>query len=624
MLLAFLGLFVFFDVLGTFIRVNAFKLNEDGVSRILNWLVGFGFFVFLWFLLSMLITPSRGAMLISIGLLGLVTAPFYIRSKEFIKLGKELWKLKIPILIIFPLLPAVFVKASLPPYYSDEMAYHFISPLAMRLFTPIRYVGGLLSNVPRTLNLFWILIFSLLKTYSVARLFHFMFLATGMLYSYTVLKKNFGFLVGSIFVLAFFSIPQDIVFNSTLGYVDIGAMSFLLIGLVSAIDFFINENENAIVYTFLFWAMSLGTKYTGVSSFVVFVFVFIVLSVKFRSGNIKKIFTPVWLKIFFAFIFFGGYWYVKNFIAFGNPIYPLIFHCWGAVSKECPRTDIFLGNWTTKVNLHTIYPILISLIPKNQFLRLLTIAAPLVVLFGENKKIKWLTVSLFAAVVLELIILKYQSGFYFRYHQHMQIYLLLGAVLVFANKYKNRLTDILIRLSLLGLIVTSLFMYIYSVNYTNSTQDWNEINYSIGKMDIQGWLDHQFPRLRDVSRWCANPPDNKFTELEKFEPDIIWSGTKYNDDYFLRVFGTNCGYFSPDLFENVIGSQALKYAVDAKLKFWMASQYGCTSNEEANTPYTGLPDSMVLSRKLNNDFVCNAVPVGLHLYYFDYSKVKLK
>lgn len=624
MLAFFFGLFIFFDILGTFIGKKVFKLKVDGVSRILNWLLGFGFFVFVWFLLSMLVVPDPGRILISIGILMIPSLPLYIKDKEYLELIKEIWNLKVPILIIFPFLPAVFVKASLPPYYADEMAYHYISPLTLKLMTPIHYVGGLFSNVPRTLELFWILIFSLLKTYSVARLFHFMFLATSMLYCYSVLKKNFGFLIGLIFLLAFFSIPQDIVFNATLGYVDIGAMAFLTIGLISAIDFILNQNENSIVYAFLFWAMSLGTKYTAVSSFVVFALVFIILFAKFKKGEIKKIIAQAWLQVLLAFFVFGGYWYVKNFIAYGNPIYPLIFHCWGIVAKECPRTDLFLGDWTTKVNLHNIYPILVELVPKNQLLRLLVILAPLISLFGKNKKIKWLTVLLFVAVILEMIILKYQSGFYLRYHQHIQIYLLLGAVLVFANTYTNRLIKIFVKLTLLGLVVTSFFMYIYSVRYTNSTMDWNEINYAVGKTDIQGWLDYKFPRLRDFSRFCSNPPDGKFTHFEIFEPELVWSDMKYDDSYFLRVFETNCAYYSPDLFANVLGSQALQYAVDAKLKFWFASIYDCTSNEEANTPYPGLPKIMVLSRKLNNDFVCNSTQIGQHLYYFDYTKVKTK
>jgi len=289
--------------------------------------LGFGFFIFLWFLLSLFITPGKTQILVSIGILLCITLPGYIKEKEGVIFLKTLWFFKVPILIIFPFLPAVFVKSSLPPYYWDEMAYHYIAPSALANLTPIKYLGSLYGDIPRILDLFWQIVFTLFHTYSVARLFHFTILATSMIYAYAVLKKNFGLLAGFLFVFVFFSLPQDIIFTSTLGYIDVGAYSFLLIAVVSALDFLINLDKGALFYTFIFWSMNLGTKYTGVSSFVSFLVLFFLIII-WKRNVYKKFFSWRYLiNLATLFLVFGGYWYVKNFVLFGNPIFPFILPC---------------------------------------------------------------------------------------------------------------------------------------------------------------------------------------------------------------------------------------------------------------------------------------------------------
>src|SRR3989344_4005514 len=125
-LLIFVGLFFFFDILGTFVKRRIIE-GEDS-TRVINWLIGLGIFVFVWFITSLFIAYTRTPLLISILTLSLISLPEYLKNKEYQTFFRALWSLKIPILIVLPFLPAIFVKASLPPYYADEMAYHFISP----------------------------------------------------------------------------------------------------------------------------------------------------------------------------------------------------------------------------------------------------------------------------------------------------------------------------------------------------------------------------------------------------------------------------------------------------------------------------------------------------------------
>ncbi len=611
----FLVSFLFFDILGTFIKNKILNLSESKNSRIINWLIGFGFFVFLWFVLSLFIPQTRQSLLISVAVLFLISIKYYLKEKAYKSFFNVLWEFRIPILIIIPFLPAVFVKASLPPYYGDEMAYHFLAPSSLMNITSIKYPGGIYADLPRILDFFWQQVFTLFHTYSIARLFHFTILATSMVYVYAVLKKNFNALAAFLFVFIFFSLPQDIILTSTLGYIDVGAYSFLLIGLVSAIDFLISKNPNSVILSALFWAMNLGTKYTGITTFLSFISVFLILIV-FKRKEYSHFFSLNLIsKIILVMLFFGGYWYVKNFIWFGNPIFPFIFHCWGNHIEICPATGSFFGDWTTKVIFSNVPVILKELFPKNGILQLLVIISPLVALFSLKRKTKLVSFFVTVAILLEFVLLKYFSGFYIRYHQHMQLYLLIGLVLTITSSYRNKFISLIVRILLVLIIVSSIYLYLYAIRNTNSLRflNWNEINYSIGKMNIYEWVNFYLPKMNDVVTWCENPPKGEY-KLARFDPDLIW----FDYDGYMRSFITNCDYINPPL-EGSKLSDILQTAKDQKMRFWITSTNACLPQDKVGPKHPNERPDMIELRKLNNIIICNSKEVKRNLYYFDYS-----
>lgn len=616
----FLITFIFFDALGTFVLDKFLKFKSTGY-RIVNWLVGFGVFVFTWFCLSLVISPGKTEILTSVALLSIVVLPNYFLNKKFISFFTELWENKLALLIILPLLPAVFVKASLPPYYGDEMAYHYIAPSALRNIEQISYVGGLYADLPRILNFFWQQVFTVFKTYSIARLFHFTILASSMVYAYGVLKKNFSLLVGLAFVFIFFSLPQDIVLTSTLGYIDVGAYSFLLIGLVSALDFLVTKKTETLILSFIFWAMNLGTKYTGVSSFVVFFFSISVYLFIFKK-EYKNIFkSSLFVKLLISLVLFGGYWYIKNFILYGNPIFPFIFNCWGTHVEVCPALGGFFGDWTTKITAQNIPLIVKSLLAKNYILQITAVVSPLLLLFAKNKKSKFITLMVFTAVVVELLILKYFSGFYVRYQQHLQFYLIFTTIISLTSDYKNKIVFALSRITLVLVLLSSIYTYFYVVRNTNSLRflNWDEINYSTGKIDIYQWINIKFPTMNNVIKWCEESPDNQVRNLARFDPDLIW----FDHEGLMRSFTTNCDYVNPPL-HGVSPDKVAKVAIDQKLQFWIASTNKCLPFDKVVPKYTYERPDMLELRKLNNAIICNSSEVSPNLYYFDYQKVKPK
>lgn len=615
-LIYFLGLVLFFDVLGTFVKKKIVRKNAS--SRIINWLIGFGFFIFVWFILRFFIPPHRSYLLISIAGLFLISLPTYLKQGDYLALFKDLWDKKIVLLIIAPFLPALFVKASLPPYYADEMAYHFLSPSGLAAIEPWNFHGGLYVNLPRVMNLFYDIAFSLVRTYSVARLINFSILATAMLYSYSVLKRNFGFLTGFLFVFIFFSLHQSIVFTSTLGYVDVPTYSFLLMGLMSSLDYLVDKRKSVLVIAAIFWSLALGTKYTPLTALVAFSVVFFATTL-LEKKHFKKLVKPRFLLTLLAvFLLFGGYWYVKNFLVYGNPIYPFLFPCKAQYAADCVRGSGFFGDWTLPVTFGNLYQILKELLPKNKLLHLGLATVPVLQLVNTNKKTRILTIVLLGAVAVELFILSRFSGFLIRYQQHMQFFLIAAFVIQLANRYENKELYPIQKVIFLAVGVSTFFSYIYVVRHTNSlkTLNWQEINYSIGKIDIYDWVELKFPKMKDTILWCESPPGDEPAPLARFDPDLIW----YAPAGKMRSFMTNCYYHNPPVYSED-PKEVVDVAVEKKLTFWISTNSKCLPRGEVKRARETEDDEKFRLRRLSNELVCNSEEILPYLYYFDYKNV---
>lgn len=616
----YLLLIFFFDVFGSTIKRIIVKTKKDDDTRILSWLIGLGLFVFIWFILGFFIPPTGNPVIYSIVFIFVVCLPSYIRNQEYKLLLKRLWSLKIPLLIISFFLPAVFVKASLPPYYSDEMAYHFLSPSDIQAFGVWRFTGGLYQNLPRLLDTFFILVFSITKTYSIVRLIQFSILVTSMVFAFSRLKLLFNFWVGIFFVFAFFSLPHNIVFTSTLGFVDVATYSFMLIAFLNLISFINKPSQKHILISSIFWAMALGTKYTPLTAFLVILIPFLVVVFAKKDKYLKFFNLKTLLLIVTLMLTFGGYWYIKNLVIYGNPTYPFIFPCTRYASEWCGATSNFFGNWTTKVTWENLKPIMDSMFPRNILLQLVILTLPVFVFLNKNRKTKIVSSVIMSAVILEFVIFKFVSGFYVRYHQHIQLWLLLLVAIQLANKYSNSYRKILTSLIYFVLMISFIVSFVNTVKHTNSLKflNWQEINYSVGKINIYDWIDWKFPEMKSVISWCENSPDGEKQRLARFDPDMIW----YTYGGFMRSFMTNCYYANPPL-EGVPLEKVLDVSKEKEMQFWIGTPKECVADEEVKPTRPGVEDERKMySRRLNNIIICNSEQITKSLYYFDYQKLE--
>lgn len=594
-------IFFSFDLWGTFIK-SLFSKRQLDSSRIINWLIGLGFFSLLWFLLRFFLPPSQLRIALTILVLDLITLPHYLRAGELKKLAVAWWPLKFPLLVIAPFLPAVFIKASLPPYYSDEMAYHFISPAQLAHLTTWRFDGNFYQSLPQVFDLFFVLTFALTKTYSVVRLTHFAILTTAMMFAFTSLKRLFGRPPAYLFVFAFFSLPQAVVQAATIGFVDVATYSFMLIGLLLLIEFVISPSQSLLSFSAIFWGLALGTKYTSLSAAAaIFPAAAFMIFPKIKPRNLVLPFLMV--------IAFGGYWYLKNLIAYGNPLYPM-FGGQTAIN--------FTGNWTTPIDLAHLRPIMEGLFPANNFLQILVLTTPIFFYLNRSTKVRTVSLFLISTVVIELVILKYFSGFYTRYHQHLQLWLLLLLSLQLANQYRHRWQQLISNsvFIVLAAFLVSSYLYSLKLTYQPGFLTRQEINYATGKLDIYGWVKAELPRVSDIIRWCEDPPGGQVS-IFFVDPDMIW----YEKEGFMRSFLTNC-YLEKDIpLEGVPVGDLLTQAALQKLKFITPSINQCLPDSQIGSKRAikdDLDDRTMYLRHLSNKLLCHSQEIIPHLYYFNY------
>jgi hypothetical protein len=610
---------IFFDVLGTFVKSFFIKNKKiDTETRLINWLIGLGFFVFTWFIFGYLVFPGQLSILYSLVILTGISLPYYLLNKSYFPFLKFIKSLGWPILLVLPLLIPTFVKASLPPYAWDEMAYHFVSPydLLHNISQYWQYNGNIYMNLPRLMDTLYVLSFSVTHTYSVVRFIQFSIFITSIFTAYLLVSKFINRTAAFLFVLVFLSLPMAIPTLTTTGYVDIVALSFLLLGLTFGITFLFSDIPDHLILSVLFWAMSIGTKYTTLTAFISFL---ISLSIAYwiKNKTFKIIFNKYNIfNIILVFITFGGYWYIKNFILYGNPIYPFFFQCWGSFAQNC-RTGSSFFEWTEPVNINTLYSIIGKLLPQNIFLRISLILSPfLVILFGDKNN-KLILFTLLLSLTLDFFSMKYFSGFDGRYQQYLICFLILLIALSISIRYKLLAAKIFQRVVLIFVILSCSLFYLWNVVlYLNSHRYLNpfEVRYALGKENIYTWINKILPDVSDAIVWCENPPNGPIA-IANIDPDIIW----FNYSGMMRSYLGGCYYGNP--VEPEEWRNFIQIAKERKLKFWSVSVNRCLKNEDKLLEKK-LSGRVLQLSQLNNVVICNSHEVVHNLYYFDYEKLK--
>jgi len=371
-----------------------------------TWLLGLGIVVFIYFLSHYFVPYSFPTILFVLIVLLVPSLKYYIDEKGLKSLSDFLRNNKLPLFIVLLVLPQVFVKSSQPPWVWDEMAYHYISPNTL-YFEKVWDTG---SSLPRLLDTAFISLFSLTKTYSVARLLSFSIFITFLITTYSFLKQRFGIAIAmAYFVMALFY-RENFLLWSTFGYVDIGTMSFVMIGFISFLDYFRDKNFSSLQFSFAFFGMAIGSKFSALTQFLSFLLISAFLILKRKDTSIlkrKKLLAGGILALLL-----GGYWYIKNLILTGNPIYPILFEC------RLENCETISFGYTTPFIISNISTIYSRIFLYDKFLQAVLIVSIVLSLAFGLKKIKNVVLFILLYVAIEIILIRNIAGYDGRYFYH--------------------------------------------------------------------------------------------------------------------------------------------------------------------------------------------------------------
>jgi len=581
------------------------------------WMIGLGVYTFLWFVANLAVPLSRTNVSIFTFILFALCFPLYVKRKGMKSLFDFLPNLIVPILIITPLAFFVFVKASLPPYLTDEMAYHYIPPMVLMSQPKWEFSSGIYHVIPKNLETFWDTTFAVTKTYSLARLFHFFIFFGCMCTIFSWIKSRQNLLTAVLFMIMIFYLPQDMIIQSTSGYIDVGSASLALVAIVGLIDYILTKSTSSLLFSSVFWGLGLGSKYTVISAAVSWGFLVVIswiapilMKRKFDITLNKKI-----IKIAFSaillFVATGGFWYVKNLALTGNPIYPFLFKC---KPQDCMNNKQYFSGWTKQINLENSRSIATDIFAGNSKLATVFVISLAISLISFFEKSSSITFLLITSVFIEFLVINKFSGFLFRYFLHFQyIAMLIISLQCFVAKKTPKIIK--------GLkYIFSIFIAILSVSfiknslrllYSNSYLPAHEISYANNVFSIYGWVDLAFPRVKEVIKWCDSPnADGTDKTITTYDPDLIW----FTYDGQMRVFMTHCRY------GNFLGTgmpvgEVPSYLRKNNYKFYLASINPCLPSGKLKK-YDYETEQQVNMRELNNVIVCNSKEIAPSLYYF--------
>lgn len=519
-ILIFIFAFFVFDSIG----VNfAYFLKFPNFLRPVFWIYGLGLFVFIWFLLHFYLPFDAWYILITLLFTAIVSLPVYFKQKGPLVLFSEIIKFPIPFIFILPVIAYMFSIISLPPYISDELAYHynsintvFINPAASWNFSQNI---SLYQMLPRFLETGYILFFSLTETYAVARLLHFLIFFSSIFSIAIFLKNNLNIVSAAVYTFLVLFLQGLLLIESTFGHVDVGAAALANLTLITVSGYLLTKQKGYAFAAAGLFGLAIGIKYTILTFLAAMVLTGLILILidNYKERLWQKIFLKHYkdlLLILILVLIFGGYWYVKNYFVTGNPIYPLFFSCKDNIS--CGVKGEFMNSWGPALNQDNFNIIKNELFQNSNNL---FVIMPLALLLGlifsfftRNKILRILSLMISLSIIIEIVISRSISVFVLRYYYHWVLLIPLALSLPFIAVKEVRKPFLAI--SIIGVIFFSFLLLQSTLPVTFQTISRINSGYYIHggegvekyakhQMSTEQWVEFAFPKMGSIAKWCG-------------------------------------------------------------------------------------------------------------------------
>lgn len=627
--------FLILDAIG--FRI-ALVIKPPQYLRITFWIWGLSVLVFVWFFLHFFLPFWTQYIWFSLIILGIFSISPYLKNNGLPSFIDAIFKYPYPLILLIIAAKPLYFLLSAPPYYGDEMIYQFYSPARIFWENSWNFLGNINSvsapnlyeMIPKFLNVGYWLIFSLTKTYATARLLHFLIVFSCFYAISIFLRKSVSLFVSLSYLFLTLYLSASFLHFSTLGYVDAGAAAFAALFLITVVDLLMIKKKNSLYASAVVLGITIGMKYTILAFlFSVILIGLIVAAFSYKKlihTDIKKIFVGVFRKrqqfVFFNTLLlaaiFGGYWYIKNFLMSGNPIYPFFFRC--LHSWKCATGFGFFSGWAIPLDWQH-FPLIKDIIfqSSNVFFYSVILSLILAIVGSRIFKIKLIQIIsllITLSVITEILLSNKTSGFELRYYYHWVLLIPLVLVLPFAILIKFKTSLIYLKSTLFIVFLFILFSTAGPVAYRNIKRLYEGDfvygyvrNYATGRIGLNQWIDYYYPQMNDFIKWCGKKGPHK--DVLVIDPGLIW----ISSEEYMRVFMVNCSlitnviddYTNPEIISSIKNNHPNAYIVSLER---------C----EKNKSYKGSnPDPYIVSRyKANKEVICKSEEIFKNLYRLSY------
>ena len=223
-------------------------------------------------------------------------------------------------LIVLGLIALVGVLTPSTSLDWDSIAYHLAVPaiwVQQKHATSISFIHH--SNFPGAVDS-WFTVGQLIGGQTAAKAFTWWFTVYGCIAVNGLIRDRFNATTGWICSIAFASIPM-VMWESGTAYIDVANGLFAGFGFVFAAQYVERRDRSDLVVAAVLLSLAAGSKYTGLQAILIASLVVMILADgKERFGAVKMGGLAA---------AFSSFWYIKNWILVGNPVYPFFYSVLG-------------------------------------------------------------------------------------------------------------------------------------------------------------------------------------------------------------------------------------------------------------------------------------------------------
>ncbi len=312
------------------------RLNIAGCRAFrvgLSGLIGMGFMGTILGIIYFCV-PGKGSIQATLFLPLLAILLMAIGKKyEYFKVERE--KLN-PIFLVVAtflfLIPLIGVLTPSTSFDWDSIAYHLAVP---KIWIQQGHAGSISyihhSNFPGAVDS-WFTFGESLGGQTAAKSFTWWFTIYGAIAIFGFIKDRFHATPAWLCTIAFASIPM-VMWESGTAYVDVANGLFAGFGFVFAAQYIEKREKSDLILAAVLLSFAAGSKYTGLQAiFIASLVVLLLINKAEKLGAVKMGGLAAGL---------ASFWYIKNWILVGNPVYPFFYSVLGGKNWDTFNGQIY-------------------------------------------------------------------------------------------------------------------------------------------------------------------------------------------------------------------------------------------------------------------------------------------